>query len=77
MIRFLEKGGAKAVYAPKVWVKMRVGGQTNHSIGNIIRQNQEILGSLSRHDIQVSGPRFIVSKLLNRIVQRWSRTHAG
>lgn len=76
MIRFLEKDKATAVYVPKIWVKMRVGGQTNLSIGNIIRQNQEILSSLKRHDIQVSRPGFVISKLLNRIVQRWLRTHA-
>lgn len=78
MIRFLEKGGVTAIYKPRVWVKMRVGGHTNY-LGNFIRQNREILDSLSRHDIPASTPRFFVSKLLNRIVQRWSRPldHAG
>jgi glycosyltransferase involved in cell wall biosynthesis len=77
MIRLLEQGRVKAVYVPRIWVKMRLGGQTNLSMGNIIRQNREIITSLRRHNIPVSVPRFIVSKLLNRIVQRWSRTHVG
>ncbi|MDT8388522.1 MAG: glycosyltransferase family 2 protein [Thiogranum sp.] len=75
MIRFLEKAQVSVVYVPSIWVKMRVGGQTNLSFGNIVRQNREILDSLSRHGIRASPSRFIFSKVWSRILQRWSRTH--
>ncbi len=41
MLRFLEKNSISSVYIPKVFVKMRVGGESNQSIKNIIRANIE------------------------------------
>lgn len=76
MIRFLEKGGIAAVYVSQIWVRMRVGGQTNLSLGNIVRQNREILASLGSHGVPVSPTRFIAAKIYSRILQRWSKTHA-
>ncbi len=75
LIRFLEIGRVSSLYVPRVWVKMRVGGQTNISFGNIVRQNREILDSLRQYGVPVSRARFFVSKLFSRIVQRWFRPH--
>ena len=75
MIRLLEKGRINSVYVPHIWVKMRIGGQTNLSFGNIVRQNREILASLNTHGIKVSRTRFFAAKLYSRIRQRWSRAH--
>ena len=71
MIRFLEKERISAVYIPRIWVKMRVGGQTNLSLGNIVQQNREILASLRSHGFRVSRVKFVVMKIYSRIVQRW------
>ena len=41
MLRFLEKYKIKSCYIPEVLVKMRVGGESNQSIKNIIKANIE------------------------------------
>lgn len=69
MIRYLEEGKIIARYVPGIWVKMRLGGQTNQSWRNIIRQNREILRALNLNGIRVSKVRFIASKLFDRIGQ--------
>lgn len=76
MIRFLEKCQISNVYVNRVWVKMRLGGQTNLGFGNIVRQNREILTSLRRHGFSTSTARFVFTKLLSRIRQRWSGIYA-
>ncbi|MBK9162171.1 MAG: glycosyltransferase [Nitrosomonadales bacterium] len=69
MLRYLEGNHVRTRYVPGVWVKMRLGGQTNQSWANIVRQNREIIRALRMHGIPVSYVRFIASKLLNRIIQ--------
>ncbi len=41
MLRFLYKHGLSCQHHPDVWVKMRVGGMSNRSIKNRIKQNLE------------------------------------
>lgn len=69
MLRYLEGKHIKTRYVPGVWVKMRLGGQTNQSWRNIILQNREIIRALNLNGIEVSRVRFIASKLFNRIGQ--------
>lgn len=69
MLRYLERGKIKTLYVPAVWTKMRLGGQTNQSWGNIVQQNKEIFRALRMHGIPVSYPRFIAIKAINRIAQ--------
>ena len=73
MMRFLETYKVKALYVPAVWVKMRVGGETNKSLVNIIRQNKEILSALHQHGLHQSFTKFIFIKMFNRIWQRLAR----
>lgn len=75
IVRFMEKGRARSAYIPSLWVKMRVGGQTNLNVKNIIRQNKEILRSLRQHQVPVTILTFVASKLLSRFVQRLSRNN--
>jgi hypothetical protein len=49
---------------------MRVGGDTNQSWRNIVRQNREILQAFKKNNIACSLPSFTVHKLLSRIKQR-------
>jgi glycosyltransferase len=52
MLRFLFKHNAKAAYLPKVLVKMRTGGQSNHSIINRLRANLEDRKAWKLNDIK-------------------------
>jgi glycosyltransferase involved in cell wall biosynthesis len=69
MMRYLERNGVPSVYVPRVWVRMRLGGQTNQSFGNIVQQNREILFGLRANGIPYSTLLFTVSKIRNRIWQ--------
>lgn len=69
MMRFLEVHRITSAYIPEVLVRMRMGGETNRSIQNVIRQNCEIMSALRMHGLLSSWPRFIVHKAWSRIGQ--------
>lgn len=75
MMRFLEIHKINSLYIPAVWVRMRMGGETNKSISNIIKQNKEILSALRYHGLNTSLTRFIFIKVFNRFWQRISRSN--
>lgn len=77
MMRYLEKGGIKTIYVPDIWVKMRLGGQTNRNIGNIFLQNKEILEALRSNGLVFSPVRFAVRKIVSRITQRYLKLNAA
>lgn len=70
MMRYLECGGVRSVYIPRVQVRMRVGGTTNQSWSNIVRQNREIFHALRKNDIPHSTVSFWIHKLTSRLWQR-------
>ena len=41
MLRWLWTGNVRAAYVPEVLVKMRVGGESNRSLGRILRKSKE------------------------------------
>jgi glycosyltransferase involved in cell wall biosynthesis len=51
MMRYLEGGKVKSVYIPHVLVRMRLGGATNQSWGNILQQNREIFVALQKNKV--------------------------
>lgn len=69
MLRFLEVHKIRAKYIPEVLVKMRMGGTTNKSLSNILRQNKEILRALRAHGLRSSAWRLVGSKLFSRGLQ--------
>lgn len=69
MMRFLERGNIRTTYVPQVWVRMRVGGQTNQSLKNIIQQNKEILSALKKNGVRFSTSLFSANKIANRVRQ--------
>lgn len=69
MMRYLEREGLRSVYIPHIWVRMRVGGQTNQSLKNIVRQNKEILRALEMNGIPYSKILFVTNKIASRIWQ--------
>lgn len=69
MLRYLEVGGIRSKYVPRVWVRMRLGGKTNESLKNILNQNREIVRALRAHRVPVSLVRFASTKLGQRLRQ--------
>lgn len=73
MVRFFEVLGLRSVHLPKVFVRMRLGGATNKSVANIVKQNREIWRSLQKHGLKASFPGFVIRKLVARARQLVSR----
>lgn len=73
MMRFLEKYKIKSKYIPEVWVKMRMGGVTNKNLKNIWLQNKEIINSFNKNNLSVNLLRFLILKIISRIVQLFKR----
>lgn len=71
-LRTFEKVKVASRYVPKVLVKMRVGGESNRSLRNVVRGNLEAYRSCRSNGLQVP-PTFIVRKVLSRIPQYFQR----
>lgn len=69
MMRFLEVHKINAIYIPELWVKMRMGGISNKSIKNILKQNQEVLNALEKHGLKKNIFIFFVYKIISRLKQ--------
>ncbi|MDA8760466.1 glycosyltransferase [Amylibacter sp.] len=51
MLRFLWCGNVRLAYIPEVMVKMRLGGESNRSIGRILRKSREDYLALKRNKV--------------------------
>ncbi len=51
MLRWLIKGNIRLAYIPRVLVKMRLGGESNASLEQIIRKTQEDYRVIRRHNV--------------------------
>ena len=71
-MRFLEIYRIKAVYIPRVMIKMRLGGATNKSIANVIKGNFEAYHACKKNHYSVL-PIFIIIKILLKIPQFFLR----
>lgn len=69
MMRYLGYPGMQSVYIPHVFVRMRVGGQTNKSWSNIFLQNREIFRALRKNNINYNAIDFILRKIVSRLLQ--------
>ena len=69
MMRFLEKYQIHSLYVAQTWVKMRMGGVSNQSLGNIFLQNKEIIRAAKNNGVPFSIPGFIWGKIKNRLKQ--------
>jgi glycosyltransferase len=70
MLRFL-KSGIKVVYVPLVLVKMRLGGASNRSLGNIIQKSREDYRALKANG--VGGLGALVCKNFSKLPQFFKR----
>ena len=69
MMRFLEINKVNALYISELWIKMRLGGITNNSFQNILKQNKEILYALKKHNLPNNWFQFFVNKIIKRSIQ--------
>jgi len=67
MLRFLGRAKIKAAYIPSVMVKMRLGGASNRSLGNIIRKSKEDYRALKKN--RIGGWRALIWKNLSKLPQ--------
>jgi glycosyltransferase involved in cell wall biosynthesis len=70
MMRALDGAELSTTYIEHELVLMRVGGATNATLGNVVRQNLEILDSVRRAGHRFAAPRLIARKIAVRFRQR-------
>jgi len=68
MLRFLEKYKISSSYIPEIFVKMRVGGESNKSIRNIIKANIECYKAWQTNGLKIN-PIVFLTKPLSKIFQ--------
>lgn len=73
MMRFLEARRLRAVYVPRVWVKMRMGGTSNRSLRNIARQNVYVARAARKNNVRFNALSFLAHKLVDRARQYFAR----
>jgi glycosyltransferase involved in cell wall biosynthesis len=72
MLRYLAVSKINACYLPLVTVRMRMGGTTNKSVKNIIKQNIEIIRALKMNNKRIS-LMFPLYKLTEKLSQYYLR----
>jgi hypothetical protein len=50
-LRWFGRGKVRAAYLPEVLVKMRVGGESNGSLGRILRKSREDYRALRSNNV--------------------------
>ena len=71
VLRFLAVGKIRAVYIPKVLVRMRAGGISNRSLKTITRKSMEDIAVLRRNG--VGGVLTLLRKNIRKVSQFWRR----
>ncbi len=67
MLRYLTKGKIRLAYVPKVMVKMRVGGESNRSLGRILKKSREDYRAMKANG--VGGMGALARKNLSKVKQ--------
>ncbi len=67
MLRWLVKGQIRLAYIPEVMVRMRVGGESNRSLGHILKKSSEDYRAMRRHG--VGGVGTLLAKNFSKISQ--------
>ncbi|MFN7645744.1 MAG: glycosyltransferase family 2 protein [Burkholderiales bacterium] len=68
MVRMFETHRIRTRYVPERWVRMRTGGMSNRSVGNVVRGNIEAYRACRKNGHPVT-PLFVVRKIASRIPQ--------
>lgn len=75
VLRWFGQPGFRAVYIPRVFVKMRVGGASNASLGRILRKSREDYRALRRN--RVGGIGALARKNVSKLTQFIARDDAA
>ncbi|MEO0916374.1 MAG: glycosyltransferase, partial [Pseudomonadota bacterium] len=67
ILRYFSQPGFKAVYIPEVFVKMRVGGESNRSLERILRKSREDYRAIRKNG--VGGVGTLLSKNIRKVGQ--------
>ena len=67
MLQLFTQPEFHALYIPEIFVRMRVGGESNRSLGNIIRKSSEDLDALRRSN--VGGVGVLLAKNFRKFAQ--------
>lgn len=67
MLRYFVKGRIEPAYIPEVLVKMRLGGESNRTLGRIIRKSREDFRAIRKN--QVGGIGTLAAKNLSKLNQ--------
>ncbi len=51
ILRYFGRGSIRPAYVPRVLVKMRVGGESNRSVGRVLRKSREDYSALRRNGV--------------------------
>ncbi len=73
-VRLTYLRGLHMRYIPSTLVRMRMGGASNASVGNMVRANLETYRAVRKHGLPVS-PLFMVKRILSRLPQFFARPH--
>lgn len=71
MMRILFKEKISTAYLPEVLVKMRVGGESNKSVSNIVRKSKEDLRAMKQNGL--GGVPALFSKNIRKVPQFFTR----
>jgi len=71
MLRYLVRGQIKLAYIPEVLVKMRVGGESNRSLGRVLLKSREDLQAIRQNGI--GGVGTLALKNLSKLPQFFKR----
>jgi glycosyltransferase involved in cell wall biosynthesis len=66
MLRFIEVAGLRNRYVHRFFVMMRMGGESNSSLRNIIRGNRNILRAMRENGLKPS-PLFIIRRMMPKL----------
>lgn len=75
MMRVLFKEKISTAYLPEVLVKMRVGGESNKSISNILKKSNEDLRAMKKNSL--GGLPALISKNIRKVPQFFTRKNAS
>ena len=67
MLRFLASEKFNCVYIPEVLVRMRIGGESNRSITNIVKKSAEDYRAIKQNNI--GGINVLIRKNFRKILQ--------
>lgn len=73
MLRFIEKYQIKTAYIPRTFVRMRLGGETNRSLGNIVKGNINCIRAFRKNGVPIN-PIYPLLRLAPKLIQFFSRS---